>query len=86
VAEPTVGALPDGPAACDDNEDGTIARDEVGTLTDDDDEAIQVICEAKKVANSSPEPPAALESWANPTEGGLDRKTVYTFFFIRVSA
>lgn len=26
------------------------------------------------------EPPAASDSWANPTEGGLERKTEYTFF------
>lgn len=29
---------------------------------------------------AAPEPPAALESCANPTEGGLARYTEYTFF------
>ena len=30
--------------------------------------------------NSAPDPPAALDNWANPTDAGLERKTVYTFF------
>ena len=78
VAEPTLGEFPDGPDTCED--DGTITCDEVGTTTEDEGGAIQVICEATNRRNSSPEPPAALESCANPTDGGLDRKTVYTFF------
>jgi hypothetical protein len=28
-----------------------------------------------------PDPPAASESWAKPTAGGLARKTLYTFFY-----
>ena len=28
-----------------------------------------------------PVPPAAVDSCAKPTEGGLERKTVYTFFY-----
>ena len=27
-------------------------------------------------------PPAASESWAKPTEGGEERKTLYTFFWV----
>ena len=29
----------------------------------------------------APEPPAAFESWAKPTDAGFDRKTEYTFFW-----
>jgi len=27
-----------------------------------------------------PDPPAAVDNWANPTDGGVERNTVYTFF------
>jgi hypothetical protein len=30
------------------------------------------------------EPPARLESSAKPTAGGLERKTAYTFFYVRL--
>ena len=26
------------------------------------------------------DPPAVVDNWANPTDGGLERNTVYTFF------
>ena len=27
-----------------------------------------------------PDPPAAIDNWANPTDAGEERNTVYTFF------
>ena len=33
-----------------------------------------------RLRSLSPDPPATLESCANPIEGGLARKTEYTFF------
>ena len=33
-----------------------------------------------RLLSLSPDPPATLESCANPIEGGLARKTEYTFF------
>ena len=30
--------------------------------------------------NSAPDPPAAVDNWANPTDAGVGWKTVYTFF------
>lgn len=37
-------------------------------------------CEVK---GDAPDPPAAVDSCANPTDGGLLRNTEYTFFYIR---
>ena len=33
------------------------------------------------VADPAPDPPAKLDSWANPTEAGVARNTEYTFFW-----
>jgi hypothetical protein len=31
-------------------------------------------------AHAVPDPPAAVDNWANPTDAGEERNTVYTFF------
>jgi len=31
-------------------------------------------------AEAVPDPPAAVDNWANPTDGGEERNTEYTFF------
>jgi len=52
------------------------AEKDASAVVADDDEEVALVREG----TAPEEPPAAVDNWANPTEGGLERNTVYTFF------
>lgn len=48
---------------------------------DEEDDVSEDVDADEEVGSVPVEPPAAVESCAKPTEGGLNRKTEYTFFY-----